>query len=453
MRLGGSASAVGSCIVLLIQENQMKYLHLIVFPVLLLLTACTSSDTPPDVATGDFVSVNFNLMTGDRLKGTRADDQGHTESDSEFRNFEDGIDMEDVAIFIFAKIAGSASEEKLVHKFTNLLDSDGGRISVVGSESNYFINLMIPKNELYDALDEYAITPEGKSIITFRMLILANCMSSSANVSAMWNSVTGPTFTAVISQLAEWSFPMSDIYNAGGGPGVETIYSNKKDHCPMFGTNVFSATEAALYYSRPEDSIYLGEVNLLRALAKVRVVDNIQNKDAAGYPYIVAAEFMSSQDVARPVPAGSGNYENGQQVHTPNIYQANSNLNIAATYKLGIIPQAWSITPASKRTGNVFIGFVPEQKIGHPNNNIEAGMPVFHITIANRKADGSVEFPEYNVPMTSYNGVNFSFGQNILRNHIYTLSVDDFGSKLSLQVDVVPYRSCVLEPYFGLDRD
>lgn len=431
----------------------MKYLYILFLPILSLLTACSSSDVPGDVATGENVSVSFSLITAGKVTDTRTDNQGHLETDSEFRDFEDGIDMEDLGIFIFAKIAGSTSEEKLVYKFTNLLDSDPGRISIVGPAGNYLVNLMIRKDELYDVLDEYAITPEGKAIISFRILILANCLPASATATSMWDAVDGSTFSSVISQLEEWNFPMTDLYNADGGAGVAAIY-NKKKHCPMFGTNVSSVTEDALYYSRPEDRVYLGEVNLLRALSKVRVVDNIQNKDALGYPKITAAEFLSSQNQARQVPAGAANnYEDGQQVHTPNIFDVNSNLTLEGTYKLGILPDSWTITPADMRTGYVFIGFVPEQKIGHPNNNIEEGMPQFHITVACHKADDTFEDLDYYVPMTSYNGVNFNFGQNILRNHIYTLSVNDFGATLNLEVDVVPYRSCVLEPYFGLDRD
>ena len=391
------------------------------------------------------------MATAGTVSSTRSDDQNHKETDSEFLDFENSIDMNDLAIFVFAKIADSASDdEKLVYKFTNLLNSNDAHIDVIGSKGNYFVDLMIPKDYLKNILG-YEIKPDGKKYIIFRMLILANCSTSTTNTTDIWDTITGQTFSSIITQLAEWNFPMSDIYNADGGPNVETLY--KKNHCPMFGTNVFAVSEPDLFNSRLEHRINLGEVNLLRSLAKVRVVDNIQNKDTQGFPYIVEAEFLSSQNQASQLPAGASNYEDGLQVHTPNIFQENSNLTCEGTYKLGILPESWTMTPQSQRKGNVFIGFVPEQKIGNPNNNIEVGMPIFHIKIANKKADETIENLDYYVPMTSYNGVNFSFGKNILRNHIYTLSVNDFGAELKMQVDVVPYRSCVLEPYFGLDRD
>ena len=434
--------------------NHMKYIYSLLLPALLLLTACSSSDNLADFyEMGDCVSLSFNMVTTGPTSKSRADEQGHSEIDSEFRDFEESINVGDLGIFIFAKIAGTTSEEKLVYKLTNLLDSDDARISIAGSGGNYFVNLMIRKDDLKDVLNGYEITSMGNQAVIFRLLLLANCTTSATNSTAMWDAVNGQTYSAVIAQLADWNYAMSDLYTADGGPEAESIYGLNGQHIPMFGTNSFAISEAGLFYSRPEDRIYLGEVNLLRSLAKVRVVDNIKNKDNQGYPCITDVELLSSQSQARQIPAGALNYEDGQQVHNPNIYQENTNLTLAGTYRLGTIPDDWNKTPASQRTGNVFIGFVPEQRIGHPNNNAEEGMPVFHITIANRKADTTIENLDFYVPMTSYNGANFSFGQNILRNHIYTLSVNDFGATLNLQVDVVPYRSCVLEPIFGLERD
>ncbi|MBD5250641.1 MAG: hypothetical protein HDS56_05655 [Barnesiella sp.] len=432
----------------------MKYI-LYLLPVLLLFAGCSSSDGPDVKGSDGSVSLSFSMLTSGAITSSRADSEGHGETDSEYRNFEDGIDISDLGVFVFAKIAGTTGDEKLVYKLTNLLSSDDARINVVGAPGSYLVNLMIRREDLKEILGGYDISPEGDALIQFRMLLLANCSSPGTNATAKWDAITGQDFPTVIDQLSEWNYAMSYIYNENGGPDAESIYSNRKKNVPMFGTNVFTATEGDLYYSRPENRVYLGQMDLLRSLAKVRVVDNIGGKNEAGYPRITSAEFLSSQAQARQVPAGAVSYQNGQQVHTPNIFEDND-LILAATYRLGTIPDV-SVMPGTNHTGDVFIGFVPEQRIGHPNNNTEEGMPVYHVTIANQKADGSMETLDYYVPMTGYNNgyssQNFSFGENILRNHIYTLSVSDFGALLELTVDVVPYRSCVLEPFFGLERD
>ena len=257
--------------------NQMRDIYLFLLPALLLLTACSASDDPADFSgMGDCVSLSFNMVANTPITASsRADDQGHKEIDSEFRNFEDGVDIGDLGIFIFAKIAGTTSEEKLIYKLTNLLDYDDGRISIVGNGGNYFVNLMIRKDDLKDVLGGYEISAQGQSIITFRILLVANCGSVSANPTAMWNAVNGQTFSAVLSQLSDWNFAMSDIYTADGGPGVDAFYGTNDSHIPMFGTDAFAVTEAGLYLSRPDDRVYLGDINLLRSLAKIRVVDNI----------------------------------------------------------------------------------------------------------------------------------------------------------------------------------
>ncbi|MDE6417069.1 MAG: hypothetical protein K2K68_08605, partial [Duncaniella sp.] len=89
----------------------MKYL-LITLTSLLMLTGCgwigDSDDCP--VADNSTISLSFNMMTSGPIF-SRADANGHTEVDSEYREFEDGIDISDLAVFIFAKITGSADPE------------------------------------------------------------------------------------------------------------------------------------------------------------------------------------------------------------------------------------------------------------------------------------------------------------------------------------------------------
>lgn len=425
----------------------MKYLALTLM-LLLSLTGCGLMYDDPQCPAADngTVSLSFSMQSAGAILYSRADDNpDHKEVSSEFRYFEDGIDMSDLAVFVFAKISDTDNPEKLVYKLTDLTKSDDARINIVGSPGNYLVEVMILRDDLKKVLD-YEITPEGNENISFRMLMLANCSSSAGTD---WNDITGNTLTEVIDQLDKWTFATSDIYDddyAKTGDDITELYTK---HVPMFGNVQFDpVSEDALYYSRPENRVYLGEMNLLRALAKVRVVDNIPDK-IGGYPMISSVVFYSSQDLARQLPYDALNYKNGYQIHTPNIAQPGNETYIATAkpFRLGIVPDAWCMTPAADRKGNVFIGFVPEQRI-------EDAMPVFRVTITNQNADNTVSNFVYDVPMTRYlDNPPFNFGDNILRNHIYTLSVNNFGYTLDLTVDLAPYRSCVLEPFFGIERD
>ena len=430
----------------------MKYLALTLMMVLT-LTGCGlmyDSDECP-AADSDSVSLSFSLFSSGAVLYSRADNQKHDEVSSEFRYFEDGIDVNDLAVFVFAKISGDdKAPEKLVYKLTDLTKTDDPRIAIVGAPGDYVVEVMIRRQDLKEVLGGYEITPAGNENISFRMLMLANCSSPGTNAAAKWDEITGQDYEAVIEQLDKWNFAMSYIYNPNTTSNdITEIYKNRKDHVPMFGTKMFDpVSEDALFYSRPENRVYLGEIDLLRALAKVRVVDNIEGK-VGDYPKITAVSFLSSQDEAHQLPYDAANYKNGQQIHTPRISVPGNQINVnnPLIYRLGILPESWSLTPASQRTGDVFVGFVPEQPI---NDDIH---PFFRITITDRKADGTFDNLTYDVPMTKYLGQEFSFGSNILRNHIYTLSVNSFGTKLDCTVDLAPYRSCVLEPFFGIDRD
>ncbi|MDE6484144.1 MAG: hypothetical protein K2L14_01965 [Duncaniella sp.] len=434
----------------------MKYL-LITLTSLLMLTGCGwigDSDECP-VTDNSTISLSFNMMTSGPILSRTDADPAHREVDSEYREFEDGIDISDLAVFIFAKITGSAEPERLVYKLTDLTKSDDARIKVLMLSGSYQVDIMIFRDDLMEILGGYEITPEGQENISFRMLVMANCSSPGTNAAAKWNAIDGKDYTKVIEQLDTWDFAMGYIYNPDGTGDVTSLYQNKKKHVPMFGTYMFPpVSEDALYYSRPENRVYLGEMDLLRALAKVRVVDNIPGK-VDGFPRISSVEFVSSQSEAHQLPYDAAKYVNGQQVHDPAIAHPENSLTPEnpIIYRLGTLPAAWCMTPPDERKGEVFIGFVPEQQISIVNNVLDSGMPMFRITIDVMKADGELETLTYDVPMTRYNGKTFNFGANILRNHIYTLSVDGFGTELDLHVDLVPYRSCVLEPFFGLDRD
>lgn len=395
----------------------------------------------------DSVMMSFKMITSAPMTGTRADDF-HKEVDSEFREFEDGINVNDFAFFIFV---GEGDDAKLVVKNTNIASSTDPTTMITGSPGAYTVTVKMDRETLDTKLG-HAIKPGSNDKVNFRFVVFANCKSSNP-AGGDYNALTGETYKEVIQQASQWGFAMTNIYT--GNDAVTDISSAYgKGNIPMFGTNNFTTTEGALYASRPDERIYLGEIDMLRAVAKVRVIDNIPqaDKDAYGYPKIEMVEFIGTQDCLRQLPADAVNYVNGKQVHTPNIYNPKEGGLViedaiaTAEFKLGTIPNDWSMTPT---VGNVTrIGYVPEQVIDNVNGNIELGYPMFRITVATKgNADGATDWETYNVPMTGYDGNNFEFGDNILRNHIYTLSVNQvkLGTPLELTFNVSPWTSSRLE--------
>ena len=373
----------------------------------------------------DSVMMSFKMITSAPMTGTRADDF-HKEVDSEYREFEDGINVNDFAFFIFV---GEGDDAKLVVKNTNIASSTDPTTMITGSPGAYTVTVKMDRETLDTKLG-HAIKPGSNDKVNFRFVVFANCKSSNP-AGGDYNALTGETYKEVIQQASKWGFAMTNIYT--GNDAVTDISSAYgKGNIPMFGPNNFTTTEGALYASRPDERIYLGEIDMLRAVAKIRVIDNIPqaDKDVYGYPKIEMVEFIGTQDCLRQLPADAVNYVNGKQVHTPNIYNPKEGGLViedaiaTAEFKLGTIPNDWSMTPS---VGNVTrIGYVPEQVIDNVNGNIKLGYPMFRITVATKgNADGATDWETYDVPMTKYeNQPDFKFGDNILRNHIYTLSVN-----------------------------
>lgn len=408
-----------------------------------MLTGCSLIEEPgkPCDSGSDDIMLSVRMISSDVV--TRADDQDHSEVNSELKAIEDGIDKNDLGIFVFAKMENSEDPEKLLLKITDIGKSNDPFMSIIGAPGAYTINMVFKREKFHEILGVEALNPASSERVLFRILVLANCTSPGTNALAKWNLLTGTTYNEVITQVnaVNWHYALSYLYNADTkATEASAIWTNRKKHIPMIGTNTFKVSQESLYNSRPEDRVFLGELDMLRALAKVRIVDNIKNKDASGYPKIISTEIAGTQDMVCQLPANAASYINGNQVHEPNIANPDNSFNSQSpiSYRLGIIPASINMTPANERKGETFIGYLPEQKIDHLNNNVAEGTPQFRITVA---MDEELKLREYTVPMTGYAGKKFEFGDYILRNHIYTLSVESVQtSQLILNVAVKNWR-------------
>lgn len=427
-----------------------------------LLASCSLIEDhyPPcqeDGGDNKYVMLSFQLDASGSLTGSRTDDK-HPEVGSEYADFEDGVDFSDLGIFVFAREFGEkAKPEKLVFKTTDVLNDT---LLVIDNDGPgaYYVDMRLLHSALEDATG-VVISPNGTKNIGIRVLIVANTAASKED----WDAVDGTTFPKVIEQLQGWSVPMSYVYN--GEKGKEeggAVMDYYQHNIPMFGTQTFMATQEDLYYSRVDRKVYLGEVDLLRSLAKVRVIDNIHGKDAAGYPKIVDVEFQGSQSASRPLPLNAEGYTNGTQVHEANPADATAALQIidGGKFRLGTIDEKWvSPNPFDdknfiKNVANPVyrIGFVPEQKVSE-NGAVNTSCPTIKIKIAfDQNEDGTEVTETYSLLWNKYFATNKDEGKNVLRNHIYTFVVDLNNYNISATVDLVPYIGVNLNPVFGKDN-
>lgn len=410
---------------------------LMLAPVMALAAGCSMIEQPPrpcpeENGAGENVRISFQVFSSNIIRDTRSDDQNHEEIDSEWRNFEDGIYERDFAFFVFL---GETETAPLLMKVTDIFQQSTPDQMITGGMGSYTISATIKRAILEEKLG-HELNPNGKDKVYFRIVALANCYSPSTG--GDFNTLDASTYGSLIASASNWTFDLGEIYNPNEQEhSAEGIY---KGYIPMFGTMLAHTTEADLYASRPEDRIRLGDLWLLRALAKVRIIDAIKSKDASGLPRIESAVLAGTASRAYPLPYNALNYDNGKQVHTPRICSEPGDSK-GPTFPLG--EYILGTYPSGTMTR---IGYVPEQKI-------EGEAPAYRITVtfSMKKDAAGNDIPDkqetYIVPMTGFKGQAINFGSAILRNHIYTLQVNDAktGVPADITIDVADWDEHTLD--------
>ena len=373
------------------------------------MTGCSlifeDPDTPCPVADDDseYLNLSFRMMVPVDDK-SRVDDN-HDEIDSENPSLEDHIYSDDFCFFIYA---GSQNDldPAFIKKVYNGSGENDPNTMIWGGPIEYIVKVAVPKSDF-----ESKVPGEGD--VVFRVVAIAN----SEKVFSMLTPAQYDTYSHLIESASKWNFNIfGTLYTQAG-----TLVSAPR--IPMYGMASYNVARDRLYRSTSADPVYGDEnISLLRSLAKIKVIDNIAGRDAQGFPYVESVTFHT-KSTAYTLPYDAINYKNGYQVETARPYTDESGLK--------------ELTLQSNSTGNVWTGYVPEQII---NTQDKTAVPLFRIKVARMKdKDGNVLFSEYDVPMSSYNGLSFGFGSNILRNHIYTLSIEQVEASLALDLEVLPW--------------
>lgn len=380
---------------------------------LLMLGSCGLINDPdtPDDDKGD-ISIKFRVSTIASIGNhgnTRADDKKHDEVPSSIPQIEDMINTEDFAFYIFL---GAEDNAKLIYSCSDF--SKPGSASINGSLGFYDINVLLTNKEIREYFGD---NQDPDSPVKFRIITLANTKVIT-NGKFPSESMTGLTYSEIINKAKELTFSIDkNIYNPDGG----NITDKVKAYLPMFGMNVFTTTLGRLLEARFENPIHLGDIDMLRAVSKVRLIDNITRIEGTQYPRITSAEFALDRSNGYVLPDQYESYINGNQVHTARLTNAETTP---------------SRIPFILNDGNQkeveYFTYCPEQTISG-----DTGRPAFYITIA--YDDNVANNKTYEVSMTGYQGTAFDWsGDYLLRNHIYTLRVDGLTLDRELILTVCP---------------
>ena len=403
----------------------MKH-YISIFILAFLLTGCSlindsSSDCKPEEPVEN-ITLSFQMISPNIGK-TRADDAQHSETDSEWPQFEDLINVNDFAFYIFLD---NAADKPLVMKMSSIAHSTDPTSMITGSLGAYTVTTVIPKKNL-ETLLGHELSPGSTEAVDFRVVVLANMGRIDYNLLAPADAVNSngapTTYQQFIENINALTFNLNNLYNPNeGDSSVDGLY---KGSIPMFGMITAHTSEDLLYKSRPEERIYIGDIDMLRSLAKIRVIDNSDKVDGI-YPYISSVTVEGITNMVYPVP-DLASYTNGQQVHNPRFATRSEGAN--TIFGLGYLRNT------DNAKGTIRFGYIPEQPIqyGNPVINITAQLDAERTQTYNIPMGGSADYP-----LTPSDPGAGGFGNNILRNHIYTLSVNKIavGTPAEITVNV-----------------
>ena len=411
-----------------------------------LLAGCSAVNDPenpcPDPEPGQpeepSLALSFRVTTSiplSRKAPSRADDQGHEEQTYDYP-FEDEINLNDFGFFIFAYKADGSADPVLLYKNTNVTNSSS-ELEIAGGLGDYTVNLDLPASLAEQFLTDPTteLSPNGSRSLKVRIAIIANS-NASRQKPGLWGE-WGPFVTA-------WEIEHQSLT---ANPATFTQFIEKIDDemvftpdygnnfgyllIPMYGlSQEFTMSERDMYFSRPDDRMMLGEVSLLRAMNKVRLVNAIPADEMVDgtYSQLVSATITYGSPDGFVTPDDPGSYVNGQQVHTDRVFSAAQTRPTQAFMEGTLVDKS-------------LITYLPVQKLGE-------GAPTLMITMRNAAGE-TREFPvDLNDPQ--YETIHGQWGEMMLRNHVYTLEITSvrFGVELQLTATVADWDDA---PEFNLD--
>lgn len=240
--------------------------------------------------------------------------------------------------------------------------------------------------------------------VPFKLMVLANWPEDALAV------VDEDCSSAAVIEAAAVTFAMPEsFFPELEGAGI-----------PMYGLIDCSVPQASLAASTVDNYVDIGDIYMLRSLAKVEVIDNIADK-VDGYPKLTNVSVMTWNSVSRLIPE---NFKNGKQVTSP-TYPADP-VPVSPDGGRQFVQQGYKTESAGAAYDfEGFTTYLPE---------IRTEGLKFIITVRYDADASSVKTHEI-IPEEGN-----VWGTDILRNHIYRMSVNT-ASEVTLTYTVCPWDS------------
>lgn len=359
---------------------------------------------------------------------TRTDPDNHPEVEAD-NLWEDAIDISsgDYAIYAF-----NADGECTFS--SRALPAGSDDLKVFGSPSSgYVVNSYIGDVDLTGVPDE----------VTFTVVVMANLESAGGTYptpevksKAEDGTVTAGTSIADFeSNKVVFTLPTS---NTNGWYPGEVNGDGKTAFIPMYGKKEYTIKKTVL--SDPANPQYqltdIAPMYLLRALAKVEIIDAIDKDGDSDFPGITNVTVNSFRNNAMLVP---DNFKEGYQVGGLTIPTQSSNQNEA----LPMRKLRGEKTVAYDNAGNeikkevtFWRFYIPEQDLGTTN-------PVFNVTYQ-YYTDETTPVAVVGSGTVSLNKYA-DFQSMVMRNHIYSVAITGLNSN----IDQLLYWVCPMYEYSG----
>lgn len=379
-----------------------------VFGICVSLTSCGLINEEPSTGIDPEEKVTIEFTIGGNQPVTRADidpDHNEIEESEQFEN-QVGISTEDYRIFIYESgnnnaifnSGDAASREEADFRITDM----GGGV--------YRCRLNTSSLKAAEGVTK-----------TITVVALANL--EGINESYTWYTIND-NLEFKINQNGTGSWKLGETIN-----GHRCLI-------PMYGRKDFTFTVPA---GGQPTVIDIGDMYLLRALAKLQVIDAMP-KDANGYPKITGVSYSGS--VAPGTDGGIAEngmlvpnaFTDGQQVSTATLpgtitYQGN----LASTQKNGYLKPFPDETMPAEGVYSYWNTYTPEMQLSATNPTVR----ITYMVDANNTQTAEL-------PLTNL-GTNNGFTGMLLRNHIYRMVVSMMpDATISLSYQVCPFENYIV---------